>query len=166
VVIDVRSEVASDHDTVRRIHTLAFAGSAEASLVDRLRGSVDCISLVAAEGGCVVGHILFTAARVVGEHVRVAGLGPMAVSPSRQRGGVGSVLVLRGLEACRRAGYEAVVVVGHAGFYPRFGFRRGSSFGLRCQFDVPDEVFMAQELRPGALSAGGELHYAPAFSEP
>ena len=162
---NVRSEVVSDHEAVRQIHTLAFAGPTEASLVDKLRGSSGSISLVATEAGDVVGHILFTAAKVMGKDVRVAGLGPMAVSPERQRSGIGSELVLRGLEACRRAGYEAVVVVGHAEYYPRFGFQRGSSLGLRCQFDVPDEVFMAKELQLGALSGGGELQYAPEFSE-
>lgn len=73
--------------------------------------------------------------------------------------------MLGGLEECRRAGYQAVVVVGHADYYPRFGFRRASRFGLRCQFELPDEVFLALELQPGALAGGGELRYAPAFSE-
>lgn len=167
LVTIVRGEVASDFDTVRQVHTLAFTGPIEASLVDRLRGSCGSISLVATEAGSVVGHILFTAARIMGtsEHVRVAGLGPMAVSPDRQRHGVGSGLVRHGLEACRRIGYAAVVVVGHPAYYPRFGFQRGSIFGLRCEFEVPDDVFMATELRAGALSGGGEVRYAPEFSE-
>jgi putative acetyltransferase len=120
---------------------------------------------VASEAGSVVGHILFTAAKVAGSGVRVAALGPMAVLPSWQRHGIGSDLVRRGLEVCRHGGYEAVVVVGHPEYYPRFGFHRGSTFGLRCQFDVPDEVFMAQELRHGSLAGGGEVRCAPEFSE-
>lgn len=161
---NVRAEIVSDHYAVRQIHTEAFAGPSEASLVDRLRGSSGSISLVAVEADRVVGHILFTAARIVGKQVQVAGLGPMAVTSSLQHSGIGSALVLRGLVECRRAGYEAVVVVGHAEYYPRFGFRRGSNFGLRCQFDVPDDVFMAAELRPGALSGGGDVQYAAEFS--
>lgn len=163
----VRPEVALDHDMVRQVHTLAFTGPTEASLVDRLRRCPGSISLVASEAGSVVGHILFTAASIIGAgvHVRIAGLGPMAVNPARQQKDIGSELVRHGLEECRREGYEAVVVVGHPEYYPRFGFHRGSSFGLRCQFDVPDEVFMAAELRPGALSGGGEVRYAPEFSE-
>jgi putative acetyltransferase len=163
----VRPEVASDHDAVRQVHSLAFAGPGEAALVDRLRGSSGSISLVATEAGRVVGHILFTAAMIKGPGagVRVAGLGPMAVTPSRQRDGIGFELVLQGLEECGRGGFEAVVVVGHPLYYPRFGFHRGSTFGLRCRFDVPDEVFMAAEPRPGALTGGGEVRYAPEFSE-
>ncbi|MBM5812316.1 MAG: N-acetyltransferase [Gammaproteobacteria bacterium] len=161
----LRSEIESDYGAVRQVHVRAFGGYTEADLVDRLRGSPGSISLVATEANGMAGHILFTPARVEGNPVRVAGLGPMAVSPSRQRSGIGSALVLRGLEECRRAGYQAVVVVGHAEYYPRFGFQRGSNFGLWCQFDVPDEVFMAIELQPGALSGGGELQYAREFSE-
>lgn len=166
-MIIVRPEVQSDQDSVRQVHTLAFESPVEALLVDRLRGSRGSISLVATESDNVVGHILFTAARLVSEgaRLRLAGLGPMAVTPSLQNRGIGSKLVERGLEECRRIGYEAVVVVGHPSFYPRFGFRRGSSFGLSCQFDVPDEVFMAAELTPGSLSGGGEVHYPPEFSE-
>lgn len=166
-MLTVRYEVPPDHEAVRRIHHLAFAGPTDASLVDRLRGSEGAISLVAEEAGVVVGHILFSAARITGARadVRVAALGPMAVSPSRQRCGIGSELVKRGLEACRRKGCEAIVVLGHPAYYPRFGFRPGSRFGLWCQFDAPDEAFMALELRPGALSGGGEVQYAPEFSE-
>jgi len=161
----VRAEVESNHDAVAEILGEAFGGPLEASLVTRLRGAPGSISLVAADEATAVGHILFTAAGIVGKPVRVAGLGPMAVIPPRQRQGVGAKLVRRGLDECRRAGYEAVVVVGHPEYYPRFGFRRASVFGLRCEFDVPDDVFMAMELNPGALSGGGELRYAPEFSD-
>ncbi len=167
VMFTVRYELPRDHDAVRQIHRLAFAGPTEASLVDRLRGSEGTISLVAEEAGAVVGHIFFSPVQIVGARteVRITALGPMAVTPSRQRNGIGSQLVGRGLEECRRKGYQAVVVLGHPGYYPRFGFRRGSTFGLRCQFEAPDEAFMAMELTPGALSGGGEVRYAAEFSQ-
>src|SRR5262245_53426931 len=125
----VRPAAPSDHDAVRRVHALAFDKLTDARLVDMSRGSSGAISLVALEARDVVGDILFTAARIAGgaADARVAGLGPMAVTPSRQRNGIGSELVQRGLEECHRQGYEAVVVVGHPGYYPRFGFHRGSN---------------------------------------
>jgi putative acetyltransferase len=56
------------------------------------------------------------------------------------------------------------VVVGHATYYPRFGFTPASRFGLRCRYEVPDEVFMAVELDPGALrNMAGTVKYHPAF---
>jgi putative acetyltransferase len=88
----------------------------------------------------------------------------MAVIPARQRHGIGSALVRDGLETCKRIGASAVVVVGHATYYPRFGFASASRFGLRCQYDVPDDVFMATELDPGALKGVAEtIRYHPAF---
>jgi putative acetyltransferase len=88
----------------------------------------------------------------------------MAVLPERQRQGIGSALVRQGLAACRSLGVGVVVVVGHAGYYPRFGFRPAGPFGLRCRYDVPDDVFMAVEVTPGALPAcRGTVRYRPEF---
>jgi putative acetyltransferase len=90
----------------------------------------------------------------------------MAVLPECQRQGVGSQLVRAGLDSCRASRHDAIVVIGHPEFYPRFGFVPAVTKGLRCEFDVPPEVFMVLELRTGALdsSAGGFVKYRPEFS--
>ena len=78
--------------------------------------------------------------------------------------GVGSRLIEAGLEACRAAGLPFVVVLGHEGYYPRFGFRRASERGLGNEYGA-DEAFMVLELRPGSLPSGGGLvRYAPEFA--
>jgi len=168
IMITVRAEEPADHDPVRELNRRAFEGQAEARLVDVLRGTPRSISLVAALGTEVVGHIFFSPVEIVGPAptIAAAGLGPMAVLPEHQRRGIGSRLVRAGLEECRRSAYEAVVVVGHPSYYPRFGFDRASVFGLRCEFPVPDDVFMALALRAGAL-AGPErvVRYLPEFSQ-
>ena len=82
-------------------------------------------------------------------------LAPMAVLPDAQRQGVGSVLVRAGLERLRDEGHGVVIVLGHPEYYPRFGFEPATRLGITCSFDVPDEVFMALELRPGGCPAGG-----------
>ncbi|MEX0724892.1 MAG: N-acetyltransferase, partial [Planctomycetaceae bacterium] len=85
---------------------------------------------------------------------------------SHQRQGIGTALVTAGLERCREAGYDAVVVLGHRGFYPRFGFVPASRFEIRSEYDVPDEVFMIAELRPHALDgASGVIRSHPAFKD-
>jgi putative acetyltransferase len=157
--MEVRWERLSELTAISDVNREAFGGSTEADLVEALRTKAGCISLVAASKQTVVGHILFTPVEVTGSSgtVQVAGLGPMAVRPPWQRKGVGSRLVRQGLEECRRSGYEAVVVLGHPEYYPRFGFVPASGFGLRCEFDAPDEAFMALELQSGALHAGGGM---------
>jgi putative acetyltransferase len=92
------------------------------------------------------------------------GLAPMAVRLEYQNQGTGSALVRSGLQACREVGAPAVFVLGHPGFYPRFGFIPASRFGLNCEYDVPDEAFMALELEPGALlGAEGVVKFHPDF---
>ena len=89
---------------------------------------------------------------------------PLAVLPERQRSGIGSELVRSGLERCKEIGYGAVVVLGHPGYYPRFGFVPASRFGLRYEFEVADDVFMAFELLPGYLDEqSGTVRYHDAF---
>lgn len=69
-----------------------------------------------------------------------------------------------GLLECQRLGVDAVVVLGHAEYYPRFGFQPASHCGLDSEYDVPDEVFMALELTPGCLAEGsGTIRYHGAF---
>ena len=165
----VRRETPEDLAAIRRVNELAFEQAAEADLVDalRARGKVT-ISLVAVENDRVVGHILFSPVTIEsGDEVFPAlGLGPMAVLPELQRRGIGSMLVSHGLDECRSAGHTSVVVVGHADYYPRFGFVPASRFGLKCEYDVPDNVFMAIELRVGALSGqGGLVKYQSEFNE-
>jgi putative acetyltransferase len=85
--------------------------------------------------------------------------------PGRQKQGIGSRLVEAGLDECRRAGFDVVVVLGHPEYYPRFGFRPASIFGLRSEYDVPDPVFMAMELTPGAaMGVQGLVRYHEAFA--
>ena len=88
----------------------------------------------------------------------------MAVEPTHQRLGVGTALVTAGLDRCRSLNIGVVVVLGHAEYYPRFGFQPAHQFGLSCEYDVPPEVFMAVELQAGALdSARGIARYHEAF---
>jgi putative acetyltransferase len=59
-----------------------------------------------------------------------------------------------------------VVVLGHAAYYPRFGFSSSRRFGIGCEYDVPDDVFMVLELQPGFLrGASGKVKYHAAFGE-
>ena len=163
----IREEQPGDRQAVRTVNELAFGQAVEADLVERLhREAAVATSLVAQFAGQVVGHILFSP--VHAEHAaarRLAGLAPMAVVPHFQRQGIGSLLVRDGLESCARLGYDGVVVLGHPHYYPRFGFAPAHHFGLRCEYDVPLEAFMALEL-PGHSLEGvrGLVRYHPTFA--
>jgi putative acetyltransferase len=166
--VTVRPERAEDAPAIRVINERAFGGQTEGALVDALRrANKAAVSLVVEQDDRVVGHILFSP--VSFEHappgLRGVGLAPMGVLPEFQRQGMGSRLVHEGLKACREAGYDIVVVVGHIDYYPRFGFVRAKDFGLENEYDVVEE-FMVLELRRGALAGvGGLVKFAPEFNE-
>jgi putative acetyltransferase len=166
-MITIRGERQEDLSAIRRINELAFGGTEEADLVDQLRiRNKLLVSLVAEDGGQLLGHIAFSRLTLGTQQSRCAGagLGPMAVTPGRQREGIGSLLVRDGLDQCRQIGVQWVVVVGHPSYYPRFGFVPASRFEIRCAYEVPDEAFMAMELRAGALrGVTGTVHYEPEF---
>lgn len=161
----LRDEEPRDWPAVHSVHAAAFGTSAEADLVAALRADADpVVSLVAEHDGAVVGHIMFSPVTLPGHDLKIMGLAPVAVAPSRQRQGIGSALVRAGLERCRALGYGAVVVLGHPEYYPRFGFVPSVRFGIRSAYDVPDDVFMALELRAGYLQgAAGVIRYHDAF---
>jgi putative acetyltransferase len=165
----VRRERVDDGPDVRRVNELAFGQPLEAALVERLRAACpDAVSLVAEDDGTVVGHILFTPVTIDGhEDVVGMGLAPMAVAPARQRQGIGSALVRAGLTILGERGCPFVIVLGHPGYYPRFGFVPASQHGITSQWEgIPDDAFMMLVLRGDALrGVAGVARYRPEFNE-
>ena len=166
-MITIRSEHSDDVEGIRAVHVAAFPEEDEARLVDALRGAGHAaISLVAEIEGRIVGHIVFSPVTIEGSPLSGKGLGlaPVAVLPSQQRLGIGSALIREGLAISRRQGFGFVVLVGHPEYYPRFGFRRGSDFGLDNEYGA-DEAFMVLELTPGSLPPCGLVRYGPEFRQ-
>lgn len=165
--LEIRDESLRDADAIRAIQVAAFPTRAEATLVDKLRDAgAACVSLVACVQGRLVAHALFSKAelRFASSTLGVGALGPIAVLPAQQRAGAGTALIRSGLARCAQLGLPAVIVLGHPGYYGRFGFRRADTWDIRCEFPAPPEAFMitwfAEPQRGPALAK-----YHPAFSE-
>lgn len=167
VGLEIRLESTHDYESIHRLLAAAFPQDLEARLVDRLRLAADpWLALVAEVDKQVVGHIAFSPVTVRGNAFTVTawGLGPMAVLPERQRQGIGSRLVESGLAECRHHPLPAVFVLGHADYYPRFGFQPAAGLGLRYKGPEFEPYFFVLENRPGELdSLRGEVEYHPEF---
>jgi putative acetyltransferase len=163
----IRVERPEDRAAIHEVHELAFGRSAEADLVDALRvGGKATLSLVAVEDDRIVGHILFSPVLINSDDrtFSAVGLAPMAVLPERQRCGIGAQLVKAGLLECRNTGHDCVLVLGHPTYYPRFGFVPASRYGLKSEYEVPDEAFMVLAWHEGVLrDRGGVARYQPEF---
>jgi putative acetyltransferase len=169
-MITIRIEQPEDIPHVRYINEQAFEQPAEANIVDKLRqASPDYLPLVAEEDNILVGHILFSLAVVENPGRRVVGMGlaPMAVLPDRQRQGIGSALVRRGLDILRELRCPFIIVLGHPEYYPRFGFELASKHGLSCQWEgVPNGAFMALILDDVVMKGvSGVTRYRNEFDE-
>jgi putative acetyltransferase len=116
----------------------------------------------------VIGHILFSPVRIVqleGWTVPGMGLGPLAVHPEHQGQGIGSALCQVGMQRMEAGLHPFVVVLGHPDYYPRFGFTKASTHGIRCAFSgVPEEAFMISILDvDGMAGVAGTAYYRQEF---
>ena len=159
-------ESAEERSSIHRVNEAAFGGSEEATLVDKLRADGHVLlSLVAELESGIVGHILFSRMWIknpTSALVSAVALAPVAVLPEHQRQGIGGRLIRHGLELLRGQGEKIVIVLGHPGYFPKFGFSVEKARLLESPF--PAEAFMAIELSPGALDGvRGAVVYPAAF---
>jgi len=169
-----RVERSGDVGALRDLLVAAFPTPEKADLVEALRADgeawIEGLSWIAHadEDPRPVAHALLTRAHVGGEPVLA--LAPCATHPAQQRRGAGSAAIRAALGAARErlgstregAG-NLVVVLGHADYYPRFGFAPASAIGVTAPFDVPDEAFLALALDPSRPTPRGEIAYPAAF---
>lgn len=168
-MVIIRRESPEQIAAIRHVLEMAFGRPSEADLVDALRENGKIVlSLVAEDAGQVVGQILFSPVTIETERdvMEITGLAPLSVLPQLQNRGIGSLLVREGLEQCRAIGRDCVVVLGHPTYYPRFGFVPASRYGVKCEYNVPDEVFMITGLQEEpTTNCAGIAKYQPEFNQ-
>ena len=145
--------------------TAEHADGNEQELADALRKSrafVPELSLVAEDHGEIIGHILFTEAKV-GEDTVLA-LAPLSVKPGDQRQGVGAALVRQGHKIAGELGYSWSLVLGSETYYPKFGYVPAEKVGIQVPEGFPSPNFMAARLREEAAPVKGKVAYAREFS--
>ncbi|GAA2213523.1 N-acetyltransferase [Nonomuraea monospora] len=161
-----RPETLADLAAIREVNLAAFPTPLEADLVEALRADpaawLPGMSWVAQRpGGPIAGFALFTRCHVDG--APALALGPCAVLPAAQRHGAGSAAIRAGLEEARRQGENLVLVLGHATYYPRFGFVPASRYGIRAPFEVEDPYMMALVFDDTRPVPSGTIRYPAAF---
>jgi putative acetyltransferase len=160
----IRPEQPRDAAAIHALTTQAFApmsfsDGSEAGLVHLLREAGDLtISLVADEGGTLIGHAAFSPVTIDGKHDGWFGLGPISVEPTRQRRGIGRALVKAGLAMLSEAGANGCILIGNPAIYSRLGFT--SNGRVRYRSTDPRQVqWVVFHGDPPA----GDLDFAPAF---
>src|SRR5690554_6411033 len=174
--IKIRQEKEEDYKLKENVVEKAFKHAEhtdhkEHFLVANLRKSdifVPELSLVAELNGEIVGPILLTKLIIDnGENdYESLALAPVSVLPEHQSKGIGSKLIYKSFKIAKEIGFKSVIVLGHDKYYPRFGFKPASTWGIKAPFDVPDKFFMALELEDGNLEdISGTVVYSKEFSE-
>jgi putative acetyltransferase len=167
--VRVQEEQLQDIEAIHKVNVRAFGGSLEADLVDRLRNNcANLLSLAAVKQNEIVGHILFSPITIENEERNILGMGlaPMAVLPEHQRQGIGSKLITKGVTMLKDRQCPFIIVLGHAEYYPRFGFEPASRHGIRSEWKVPDDAFMILVLSTSEMQGiSGLAKYRPEFAE-
>ena len=171
--IRLRTEAPGDEPAVRALTDAAFAPSTgEGVILDALRADHDAwipeLSIVAVEegSGAIVGHVVTSAGTLHGDDgtVRpILGLGPISVAPDRQGRGIGGALMRESIARATTAGWPVIVLLGHADYYPRFGFEPARALGIEPQQPWGDAHWMALGLLGWTPDLRGTMRYPEAF---
>lgn len=169
----VRLATTDDLEAVLAVERAAFATAGESELVRELLADPTAgplINLLAFEDERPVGHILVTRAAIEGHDVRAMILAPLAVVPDMQGRGVGSELARAALAQAGEMGIQLVLVLGHPGYYPRFGFTPAGVHGIDAPYPIEErnaDAWMVLELEPGILGAvSGTVRAAETMMRP
>lgn len=177
-ILKIRRSTEFDRIAIHGVHTSAFGQEQGQEIVELVNDLLDdetakpLLSLVAETDGKLVGHVLFTVARLQpgdqGVSLRI--LAPLAVSSDFQGKGVGGMLIREGLKQLAESGVGLVFVLGHPDYYPKFGFQTASVLGFDAPYSIPSEhadAWMVQELKADVIgSIEGRVQCSEVLNQP
>ena len=176
--MNIRTSRQADRIEIEKIHTQAFGEEKGPEIADLVNGLFDdrsatpFLSLVAVEGGRLMGHILYTRAVLTGtdQPPSIRLLAPLAVLPGAQARGVGGRLIEEGLRRLKTAGVDLVFVLGHPDYYPRCGFTPAGVLGFEAPYPIADQhagAWMVQALKDGVIGrVNGTVQCADVLNKP
>ncbi len=176
-IVKIRRSGEADRAAIEVVHRSAFGDQGEeiVELVNDLfedETARPLLSLVAETDAGLAGHILFTRVRIQPQCQSVSAriLAPLAVCSEFQGQGVGGGLIDEGLKQLAESGVDLVFVLGHPGYYPKFGFQTAGLVGLQAPHSIPSEhagAWMVQELCPGVIGrVKGKLQCSDVLNQP
>jgi putative acetyltransferase len=164
--VEVRLETAEDAPAIARVVEAAFGRPDEVRMVEAVRASSEYVpelAFVAEDQGEVIGHAMLSYVGLAGSDRQLLELAPLAVAPERQREGIGSTLTRASLAAAELRGEPLVLVLGHPGYYVRFGFRRSDELGIEPPQPAWHAAFMVVPLAAYDPSIRGRVVFPPSF---
>ena len=144
--IVIRNETQDDvcaiaEVTIAAFKTLEISRHTEQFIIEALRAAkAHTVSLLAEMDGRVIGHIAFSPVTISDGTRNWYGPGPVSVLPEHQRKGIGKALIKEGLSRLKEMNAQGCCLVGHPGYYNKFGFKNLSGF---VHDGVPPEFFFA-----------------------
>jgi len=154
----IRSERASDVVAREALLDACFGATRHMRTCQRLRDGrapAEGLALSAVRQGLLVGTVRLWHVSAGGVPALV--LGPLAVDPSCRKLGIGRALVQRALAAAKAGGHGAVLLLGDAPYYSRFGFSALTTGQLRLPGPFEPDRLLDLELREGALDGASGM---------
>jgi len=176
--VQIRAAFETDTPAILDVVLSAFGNEQGQEIVDLIidllkdRSAQPVISLVATINNRVLGHVLFTSTRLKQSQqiFSSAILAPLSVHSDYQNQGIGRKLIQGGLNQLQAIGVGLVFVLGHPGYYPKYGFVPAGTRGFEAPYQILPEhadAWMVRELQPGMIgSVQGQVECADTLNDP
>jgi predicted N-acetyltransferase YhbS len=163
----IRAERGSDAAAREALLDACFGASRHARTCQRLRDGrlpAEGLAFTARHQGRLVGTIRLWHVRAGGQAALM--LGPLAVDPACREFGIGAALMKHALAAAKAHGHGAVILLGDAPFYARFGFSAAKTGELSLPGPFERDRLLGLELRKGGLDGTCGMIQASGASAP